>query len=124
MEENRKALLSDESAQWYWSEGGKYVIEGAKSLFWLNGGAAAGMLTFLGNEKAPITFGLRAAIIVFAFGSLLAAALFMSAYMTQLNYGNQNLSQADRWHFASYVLFGLSVIFFAAGVIVTALSLK
>jgi hypothetical protein len=45
VEGNQKVLRSDQGAQWHWSEGNKYVIEGGKSLFWVNGAAAIGMLT-------------------------------------------------------------------------------
>lgn len=123
MEGNHKVLRSDEVARWHWVEGNKYVIEGGKSLFWLNGGAAAGMLTFLGNERATMTCSLRAGICLFALGSLFAAALFTSAYITQLNYGNGNLSWAERWHCAGYASAIPSVVFFAAGVFIIALNL-
>jgi hypothetical protein len=136
VEGDQKFLRGDEAALWHWGEGNKYVIEGGKSLFWLNGGAAAGMLTFIGNERVPITCGLRAAIFLFAVGSASAAALFTSAYIAQLNYGKvpagkqdllptekQDLLRAERWHRASYASAAVSLASFVVGVAVAALSL-
>jgi hypothetical protein len=119
----QKVLRSDESAHWHWEEGNKYVIEGGKSLFWLNGAAAIAMLTFLGNTKEPITGELRVAVALFAFGSLSATFLFMCAYVAQLNYGKHDLSPAGRWHNGSYVFATLGVVLFAIGVVVAALNL-
>jgi hypothetical protein len=48
----------------------------------------------------------------------------MSVYVTQLNYGKENLLPAERWHRLSYGFAGGSTALFAAGVIVAALSLK
>jgi len=126
VEGDQKFIRSDEVARWHWGEGNKYVMEGGKSLFWLNGGAAAGMLTFIGNKNVPITCGLRAAIFLFAVGSLFAAALFTSAYMAQLNYGKggkDDLLWAERWHYVGYASATLSLASFAVGVIIAALSL-
>lgn len=124
MEDDPKVLRSDEAAHFHWADGNKYVIEGGKSLFWANGAAAIGMLTFLGNERASITCGLRVALVLFSFGSLSAAVLFMTAYLAQLNYGKKDLPTAERWHFVSYFPAGAGVAFFAFGVVIAALSLK
>ena len=125
MEGDQKVLRSDAGAHFHWAEGNKYVIEGGKSLFWLNGGAAAGMLTFIGNERTPVTHGLRAAICFFALGSVFAAVLFMTAYIAQLHYGKGDpyLPQAERWHFVGYAAAIVSVASFAVGVVVATLSL-
>jgi hypothetical protein len=123
LEDNQMVLRSDQGAHWHWSEGNKYVIEGGKSLFWVNGAAAIGMLTFLGNAKEPITIGLRVALALFSFGSMFAVALFMTAYMAQLSYGKEDLPRAERWHNGSYISAGVSAALFAVGVIIAAISL-
>ncbi len=61
--------MSLEEAKWHWAEGMKYVVEGAKLLFLLNGAGCVSILTFIGNMKAGsnlliwsmLSFGLGAA---------------------------------------------------------------
>jgi hypothetical protein len=117
-------LRTDENARWHWEEGNKYVVEGGKTLFWLNGAAAAGLLTFLGNAKEPITCGLRVAIVFFALGSLCAAVLFLCGYVAQLHYGKDAIPIAERWHVGGYISAVLGVVLFAGGVVVAAFSLR
>jgi hypothetical protein len=44
-----------EEQRFHWSEGNKYALEAMKSLLWLNGGAAAVLLTFFGGRARLIT---------------------------------------------------------------------
>jgi hypothetical protein len=81
------------------------------------------MLTFIGNERSPVTCGLRAAMILLALGAICAAVLFASAYIAQLNYGKKDLPWAGWWHNVSYGSAIASVAFFGVAVIIAALSL-
>ena len=151
MRQNVPVFPDTGSARWHWGEGNKYVIEGGKSLFLLNGAAAAGLLTIIGNGKAAMNSGLRAAIISFACGSMLSAILFSFGYIAQLHYGQaaraeeardwavadarpeaeaaakvraeKALAKAMWWHNASYASAGLSALLFFVGTIVAALNL-
>ena len=42
----------EDETRFHWSEGMKYVSEGVKALFLLNGAATISILTFVGNTKA------------------------------------------------------------------------
>jgi hypothetical protein len=105
-----------------WAEGNKYAIEGGRSLFLLNGAAAAGLLTFIGSHP-PSSFQIFRAIYMFAAGSLFAAVFFVAAYMAQLTYGNalikadENLHREGlRWQFSAFVLAAISLVLFLLGV--------
>jgi hypothetical protein len=107
--------------QWHWGEGTKFAIEGIKTLLLLNGGSAVALLAFLGSKTKPdaasiaIAKSFGFALVCFGAGALLAAFVFMSAYLTQLEYGNGTWSKATRWHTCTYVMFSLSAISFVAG---------
>ena len=65
------------------------AVEGLKTLALLNGGAAAGVMTYLGNlaTRSPASSPLPAfkpAILCFAGGLLLTLTAFMIAYLVQL----------------------------------------
>lgn len=110
----------------HWELGAQYVVEGGKSLFLLNGAAAAGLLTFVGNNP-PNSFQIFRAIYMFAGGSLVAAAFFVFAYLAQLHYGNSALATDQRladkhhctatlWHRVGYYLAAGSLGLFIWGV--------
>ena len=72
-----------------------------KSLQFLNGGAVIGMLTYLGHiENASFTaisafkWGLGA----FMFGLFLSTAVYIPAYLTQLNLHQENVSDKRMTH--------------------------
>ncbi len=90
----------------------------------LNGGAAAGILTFLGHSPELRNKAMAYAIFSFGVGALLAAFDFGSAYLAQLHYGNRELGGAGAqrsaklagcWHKVSYLLFILSAACFLIG---------
>ena len=55
----------DEETKFHWAEGMKYVQEGIKAIFVLNGAATVSILTFVGNTKTKSDF-LVYAMICFA----------------------------------------------------------
>jgi hypothetical protein len=101
--------------------GTKFAIEGIKTLLLLNGGSAVALLAFLGSKTKPdatsivIAKSFGVALVCFGAGALLAAFVFMSAYLTQLEYGNGTWSKATKWHICTYVMFFLSAVSFVAG---------
>ncbi|MEK9940115.1 MAG: hypothetical protein VW548_04025 [Methylotenera sp.] len=93
-----------------------------KSLQLLNGGAVIGMLTYLGHiENASFTaisafkWGLGA----FMFGLFLATAVYIPAYLTQLNLHQENVSDKrmthHRWLNLALFLCTLSLLSFLVG---------
>jgi hypothetical protein len=117
--------ISDDQ-KWHWGEGTKYAIEGAKAILLINGAAAISILTFIGNAKARQIF-LTAAIATFALGALASAMIFLSCYLTQLEYGNVGLNtgpgRSNNWHKISYWAVGISVVFFFVGMVTAAIGL-
>jgi hypothetical protein len=61
--------MSDEWQRFHWGEGNKYVVEGGKAVILINGVAATAILTFIGNERLPMSRWLFVAIITFALGA-------------------------------------------------------
>jgi hypothetical protein len=55
--------MSDD-AKWHWGEGTKFVLEGCKTMFLLNGTAAVSVLTFIRHMKVH-TWQLIAAMVTF-----------------------------------------------------------
>jgi hypothetical protein len=106
--------IMSNDAKWHWAEGNKYVVEGAKSIFLLNGVAAISVLTFIGHLKTH-SHSLIAAMGLFAIGALFSALIFMFAYFAQLYYGNGDRGPAITWHHRTYWAVGISVIAFIAG---------
>lgn len=109
-----KLEMSDD-AKWHWGEGTKYVIEGGKAVFIVNGAAAVSILTFIGNAKLhprPLIF----AMILFAVGTMFSAIIFACAYFAQLYYGKSNLILAIRWHNFTYAAVVVSVLAFFFGI--------
>jgi hypothetical protein len=42
---------ADNQANWHWTEGIRFALEGVKLLFVLNGAASISILTFIGNVR-------------------------------------------------------------------------
>lgn len=63
------------AAQFHWAEAMKYVGEGLKARFLLNGGATVAILTFVGNENSGDD-RLVVAVFCFAVAALLAPVAF------------------------------------------------
>ena len=108
--------VSDDQ-KWHWGEGTKYVIEGAKAILLINGGAAISILTFIGNTKTHQAL-ITISIAFFAFGALASALIFLFCYLTQLEYGNAGTGRSNKWHTKSYCAVVISVGFFFVGMLV------
>jgi hypothetical protein len=117
---DQKVLRDDAAAHFHWAEGNKFVIEGGKSLFWANGAAAIGMLTFLGNSKEPINQRPSCSVGLVFLRVSVRSVSFHLRILTQLNYGKQDLSPAGSWHNGGYVFATVGVVLFAIGVVVAA----
>jgi hypothetical protein len=111
--------MSDDNQKWHWGEGNKYVIEGAKTIFIVNGAASVSTLTFIGNVKPhPAPAALIVSMILFAVGAMFSALIFLFAYLAQLSYGNSDRTQARIWHSVTYGIVFLSVFLFVVGIVV------
>ena len=98
----------------------KYVSEGIKSLFVLNGAATISILTFIGNTKSN-SHSLVYAMICFAIGSVTGPIAFWLAYITQLQYGNavrmnKNFDLASKYHFGAYAAVAIGIVLFLSGI--------
>lgn len=103
-------------AQWHWEQGNKYAHEGMKVLLALNGGAAIALLTFASHAGSPVAIArVGYALLSFGVGALFAGLVFLTAYLTQLSYGNDNQSRAHLFHNISYVVVAVSVVAFLVG---------
>lgn len=105
-----------EHSQFHWAEGLKFVIEGFKALFLINGAGTISILTFIGDQQeANVWFVI--AMISYAFGAFCGVVLYFFAYLAQLGYGNFNNDSARFWHYSSYFLLLLSGFIFVIGTI-------
>lgn len=103
-------------AQWHLEQGIKFAHEGIKVLLALNGGAAIAILTFAGHAKGLLAINrIGYALLSFGAGALFAGIVFVTAYLTQLSYGNSNWPRALPFHYLSYGVVVLSIISFIAG---------
>jgi choline-glycine betaine transporter len=103
----------------HWKVGAKYVLEGGRSLILINGAAAIGILTFIGNNHPPVvSSGLISALTWFAWGALAGVVLFVTAYLAQLQYGNRALGKpcahvmATTFHWLGYIAAACSISLF------------
>lgn len=104
-------------AQWHWEQGNKYALEGMKVLLALNGGAAIAFLTFTGHASSPLAIArVGYALLSFGIGALCAVLVFLTAYLTQLCYGNNDWPRAQRYHNVSYIVVTFSVASFLFGI--------
>jgi hypothetical protein len=122
---------SDNQANWHWTEGIRFALEGVKMLFMLNGAASISILTFIGNAKAGSSF-LVEALVAFAFGASSTIPAMILAYLTQLHYGNASLGDtanlrtwrtAGKYHYWAYGFMALGLTCFLAGVALAATGL-
>jgi len=107
--------MVDENEKFHWGEGLKYVSEGIKGLFLLNGAATIAILTFIGNASNGDD-RLVYAMFFFSIGALMGPVSFFFAYLTQLQYGNLSHSGAWRFHRATYLCILIGIAVFLAGV--------
>jgi hypothetical protein len=110
----------EDETKFHWAEGMKYVLEGIKALFVLNGAATVSILTFVGNTKSKSEF-LIYAMTCFAVGAVTGPIAFWLAYLTQLNYGNssrngENWDSAKKFHFGTYGAVGFGLLLFLSGI--------
>ena len=102
--------------RWHWEQGTKFAHEGIKVLLTLNGGAAIALLTFAGHASSPLGITrVGYALLAFGAGALSAAVTFLTAYLTQLEYGNDKWTKATFWHNASYFVISGSIASFVIG---------
>jgi hypothetical protein len=105
---------------WHWEQGTKYAVETIKALLAINGGAAVALLAFAGNiaknggNAASVASHLANSVLGFGLGTLLGALGFLTAYLTQLQYGRggESFRPAHWWHRATYALVILSALAF------------
>lgn len=95
-------------AQSYWAQGTQFALETGKSLLLINGAAAAGILTFVGNHSTK-SREVFCAMVIFSFGSLSATVFLGFAYNAQLYYGNSAIhpeahQTAVKWHRRAYAV--------------------
>jgi hypothetical protein len=108
---------------WHWEQGNKYAVETIKALLAINGGAAVALLAFAGNiaknggNAASVASHLANSLLGFGLGALLGALGFLTAYLTQLQYGRggESFRPAHWWHAATYALVILSALAFVVG---------
>lgn len=110
----------EEETKFHWAEGMKYVVEGIKALFILNGAATVSILTFVGNTKSKSEL-LVYAMICFAVGAATGPIAFWLSYLTQLSYGNETRidgawASAKKYHFGAYAAVGLGLLLFLLGI--------
>ena len=110
-----------EDAGFHWSEGMKFVTEGIKAFFTLNGAAAISILTFIGNHKSSPD-ALAYAMVSFSLGALTGPVAFACAYFTQLGYGNGHLQLAWRFHRLTYFVVAFGTLLFLCGMVLAAIS--
>lgn len=110
----------------HWAEGHRYAAEGIKVMLLINGGAATGLLTFIGHSPALRTPSMAWAMIAFGVGALLAAINFLFAYLAQLYYGKKLAAtdplicashncKATLWHVGGYIVFLFAAALFVTG---------
>ena len=110
------------SHEFHWAEGMKYVTEGVKIQFLMNGGAAIGILTFIGNAGMKSGWMITS-LFLFALGCAATAVAFALCYLTQLFYGNHALDpnsghylRAGTYHKSTYGAVICSLLFFIMGI--------
>jgi hypothetical protein len=106
-----------EEQRWHWGEGNKYALEAMKALLWLNGGAAASLLTFFGARVRSVTAAFGEAIFSFGIGAAFSVALFIMAYGVQLHYANNGITRTGQlFHKLAYIPLIASAVAFLWGI--------
>jgi hypothetical protein len=119
----------------HWDQGHKYVVEGVKVMLLINGGAAAGLLTFIGHTPGFRTPAMAWAITSFGIGALLGTLTFLAGYLAQLFYGNEiqaadptaratHHCKATIFHTIGYIMFAASALSFLAGLILARIAMS
>ena len=121
----------DNQANWHWTQGIRFALEGVKLLFVLNGAASISILTFIGNVRMGSGL-LVGSLVAFALGAASTIPAMLLAYLTQLHYGNASVGSttdlnywedAGKYHSRAYLFMGLGLACFLAGVCLAAFGL-
>ncbi|WP_132949877.1 hypothetical protein [Rhodovulum bhavnagarense] len=112
---------AENASRFHWHEGMKFAHEGIKSLMLLNGASTVSVLTFVGNTNEGDD-RLVYAMACFALGALCGPVSFLFAYLTQLQYGNDNFGAAWKHHWATYLFIFSGICLFLCGVALAGLS--
>jgi hypothetical protein len=109
--------MAGDDQKWHWAEGTKYAIEATKGLLLINGGAAVALLAFWQKSSANTLNAhyIGNALLAFGLGAFFSVVLFFFAYVTQLQYGNDNWKKATRWHCIAYCALAVSALAFLVG---------
>lgn len=103
----------------------QYAIEGTKALILINGGAAAGLATFLSADSRThvVLESLICAMQSFAFGALSATLTFGLSYIAQIYAYEMNAVQGsraakifNRWRISDLGCAILSSVLFVVGI--------
>lgn len=97
----------------------KFVAEGIKGIFLLNGAATIAVLSFVGNTQLSSRF-LVYAMVVYSLGAMMGPVSFLFAYLTQLRYGNGHSEAAWTMHKWTYFFVGLGFVLFVAATLLAA----
>jgi hypothetical protein len=82
--------MGNASSDTHFDHAVKLSIEGLKSLFLLNGGAATALIAL--TDKAPGRPDYSVPIVLFGVASFLSVLTFVVGYFSQLSYANHRLS--------------------------------
>jgi hypothetical protein len=113
-----------EGKRFHWGLGNSYVVEGGKALILINGGAAIGVMTFVGNSHLSVSGSLVAAILLFAVGALLGTLMFLFSYIAELKYGNDDWGGGAWWHQIAYAPAVAAAVIFVIGMLLAAAALR
>ncbi len=114
-------MMENDERHAHWTAGHKYAIEGAKTLLLINGGGAIALLAFVGNQIGAVpkaeefSSAIGCSLFLLGVGALSSAIIFTCAYLTQLQYGNNNHNRASHWHWAAYAAAAISMACFLSG---------
>jgi hypothetical protein len=123
-DEGANPEMSDPNEQHYhWDRGHTYVVEGAKQLILINGGAAIGVMTFAGNSHFSVSWLLVVSIGFFALGALSGTIVFLFAFLAELKYGNGEWEAGQREHRKAYSPALGAAALFAVGMMMAAVAL-
>ena len=119
--------MSQEEAQFHWSEGNKFALEALKSILVINRTVAVGLIAFIGTQK-PINTNLHVSVLSFLLGYISAMLALLTAYIANLRYANSHTKGAksyDLWASGgqcstrTYILGIGSIVFFGYGIVLT-----
>jgi len=91
----------------------------------LNGFAAGGLLTFMGNAESAMAAAFVPALLCFAFGAAMGACLFAFTYVSQLNFTEKgNKPRARIYRSFAIACFVIGMAAFVGGVVVGGLAFQ